>query len=415
MHLSYLKKFAAAALFVGLACAGHAQDALAAKPADTQTPADASKPADTATAAPAAAPAAPAPLPTPSTSGPLQLSPPTNLEAGPLGKYGLNGAVSGIGLFQNNAMAGNNPQEGAFSNAMIFFQKPEGRFQFYVQVGAYDIVSLGSPFISNSTTNSDLWGPVPTAFGRITLSKNTNIIFGILPTLMGAESTFSFQNMNIERGLLWNQENAITHGVQLNQTLGKFTLAFGYNDAFYSNRYSGLSGSLTYTNGPHSLSFQGMGYLGTTNWQSLKTPIQNNSTMYVGIYTYTKGPWVIQPYFQYSYVPANPAQGFTTGASTWGGAILASRVLKKGFSLTGRWEYIGQSGTKGTNTANLMYGPGSTAWSLTATPTYQYKKFFTRTDISFVGAGNVTPGDGFGTLGLKTSQTRGVAELGFLF
>jgi hypothetical protein len=62
-----------------------------------------------------------------------------------------------------------------------------------------------------------------------------------------------------------------------------------------------------------------------------------------------------------------------------------------------------------------MYGPGSTAWSLTATPTYQYKKFFTRGDISFVGAGNVTPGSGFGNFGLQTSQTRGVVELGFLF
>ncbi len=28
--------------------------------------------------------------------------------------------------------------------------------------------------------------------------------------------------MNIERGLLWNQENAITRGMQINQTLGKF-------------------------------------------------------------------------------------------------------------------------------------------------------------------------------------------------
>ena len=57
------------------------------------------------------------------TSGPLQMALPINLEAGPLGKYALNGAVSGIGVFQNNAVPGNNPQEGAFSNAMIFFQK----------------------------------------------------------------------------------------------------------------------------------------------------------------------------------------------------------------------------------------------------------------------------------------------------
>ena len=149
---------------VSSACLG--QDTPAAKPADppqTATP----TPAPAPDAKPDAAPAPPAPLPTPSTIGPLQMALPINLEAGPLGKFAVNGAISGIGVFQNNAVSSNNPQEGAFSNAMIFFQKPTGWFQFYVQAGAYDIVSLGSPFISNSTTNSDLYGPVPVAFVKL--------------------------------------------------------------------------------------------------------------------------------------------------------------------------------------------------------------------------------------------------------
>jgi Putative beta-barrel porin-2, OmpL-like. bbp2 len=372
-------------------------------------------PAAAPAATPDAAPAAPAPLPTPSTTGPLQLSPPINFEAGPLGKYTVNGAVTGIGLFQNNAVPGNNPQEGAFTNAFIFFQKPTGWFQIYVQAGAYDTPSLGSAFISNSSSNDNLWGPVPVAYAKLVLGKNTNIQFGILPTLIGAEYTFSFQNMNVERGLLWNQENAINRGVQLNQTLGKFTASLSYNDGFYSNRYNWLTGALTYVNGPHSLAFTAGGNLGQTNWQSLRTPIQNNSMIYDLIYTYTKGPWVIQPYVQYTDVPTNRKAGIPQGASTWGGAILASRILKKGFSLTGRWEYIGSSGNLASNSANLLYGPGSMAWSLTVTPTYQYKKFFTRTDIAYVATSNFTQGFGFGSFGLKPSQTRGVVEMGFLF
>src|SRR5215831_15841015 len=101
--------------------------------------APASVPAAAPATAPDAAPAAPTALPTPSTSGPLVLQPPINFEAGPLGKYSVNGIVSGFGLFQNNAVPGNNPQEGAFSNAQIFFQKATGWFQLYVQAGAYDI------------------------------------------------------------------------------------------------------------------------------------------------------------------------------------------------------------------------------------------------------------------------------------
>ena len=383
------------------------QDASPA-PADNP-PTQAGAPAQQAT------PTAPAPLPTPSTIGPLQLSPPANFELGPLGKFSLNGAVSGIGLFQNNAVATNNPQEGAFSNAMVFFQKTEGWFQFYVQAGAYDLPSLGSPFISNGTTNSDLYGPVPVAFGKL-VWKNTSILFGMLPTLIGAESTFDFQNMNIERGLLWNQENAINRGVQINQTFNRyFSASLSYNDGFYSGRYNWLTGALNFSKGAHSVAFTAGGNLGSTNWTSLATPIQNNSMIFDLIYTYSKNGWVIQPYVQYTDVPTNLKAGIPQGASTWGGAVLASRTLKKGFSLAGRWEYISSSGNLASNSANLLYGPGSTAWSITATPTYQYKKFFTRTDISYVSAGNVTPGSGFGAFGLKPNQTRGVVELGFLF
>src|ERR1039457_3546873 len=105
-------------------------------------------------------------------------------------------------------------------------------------------------------------------------------MIGALPTLMGAESTFTFENMNIERGLLWNQENAVNRGIQVNQTMGKFTASLSWNVGFYSNRYSWLSGSLTYANGPHSLAFVGMGNLGQTAFQTLATPVHYNSSMY---------------------------------------------------------------------------------------------------------------------------------------
>jgi hypothetical protein len=347
--------------------------------------------------------------------GPLQLSPPINFEAGFLGKLSLNGAISGVGLFQNNPASGNNPQEGAFTNAMLFLQKADGRFQFYLQAGTYDLPSLGTAFYSNATANSDLFGPVPVVFGKIVFSKNTNMMIGVFPTLLGGESTFDFQDMNIQRGLLWNQTNAISRGVQLNQTLGKLIVSFSYNDGYYSNRYNWLTSAVTYTQGPHSVMFTAGGTLGSTNWTNLATPIQNNSMLFDLIYTFSKNGWVIQPYVQYTDVPTNLKAGIQQGAHTWGGAILASRTLKKGFSLTGRWEYIDSSGNLASNSANLLYGPGSTAWSLTVTPTYQYKKFFSRADISYVSAGNTTLGDAFGPYGLKPSQTRGVIEIGVLF
>jgi hypothetical protein len=189
----------------------------------------------------------------------------------------------------------------------------------------------------------------------------------------------------------------------------------GWNDGYYSNRYSWLSGSLTYATGPHSLSFIGMGNLGQTAFQTLATPVQNNSSMYALIYTYSKGNWTLQPYFQYSDVPTNPAVGIPHGASTRGGAVLASYKFKHGFSLAGRGEYISTTGSIAEQTINLMCGPGSAAWSLTFTPTYQYENFFVRGDLSFVRANDYAPGAVFGASGTNRNQPRGVIEAGFLF
>lgn len=357
----------------------------------------------------------PTPLSTPSISGPLQAAPPIVFDAGPLGKLDLNGALSGIGLVQQDHVSGDDVAQAALSNGQVFIQKGDGWWQFYVQAGAYNILGLGTPFLPTDKAITDLYGPIPVAFVKFVPSKNTSVQIGELPTLMGAEYTFDFENMNIERGLLWNQENAITRGIQLNQTLGKFTASISWNDGYYSNRYSWLSGSLTYTQGPHSLVFDSMGNLGQPVRQTLATTIQNNGSMYALIYTYTKGAWIVEPYYQYGSVPTNLAVGVVHGASTNGGAVLVSRTFKHGFSLAGRGEYIVSTGNIAEGAVNLLYGAGSGAFSITATPTFQKQRFFARGDISFVHTTSITSGDAFGTTGTDSDQARLVAELGFLF
>ena len=389
----------------------------------TPTPAPATP---AAPAAPAAAPAAPAPLPTPAITGPLAGAPPLVFDAGPLGKLSVNGIVSGFGMIQGNHIPGDGEGVDALSNGQVWIQKTDGWLQFYVQAGAYNLQSLGTPFVSTNQQLSNLYGPVPTAFLKLVPTKTTSILIGELPTLMGAEYTFSFENMNIERGLLWNQENAINRGIQLNQAIGKYLAAsFSLNDGFYSNRYTWLWGSLAYTKGAHSLMFCAGGNFNEKNYFTPATPIQNDGSMYMGMYTFTKGPWIIQPYFQYTDIPTSTAVGVTKGASTTGGAVLVSHAFKKGFSLAGRWEYITSgSGTTfqpdgeggGINVPlNLMYGPGSSATSITVTPTFQYGGFFVRGDFSYVHAFSATPGDAFGPLGISNDQPRGVVEIGFLF
>jgi hypothetical protein len=361
------------------------------------------------------APPAAAPLTTPSITGPLQAAPPLVFDAGPLGKLSLNGVVSGVGQWQGNPVAGDKTTQGALSNGQVFLQKTDGWWQFYVQAGAYTILSLGTPFVSTEKAITDLYSPVPVAFLKLAPAKNTSVLVGALPTLMGAEYTFDFENMNVLRGLLWNQENSINRGIQVNQAFGKWSASFSWNDGYYSDRYSWLSGSLTYASGPHSLAFVGMGNLGQTRYQTFATPVQNNSVMYALQYTYTKGNWIFQPYYQSSDVPANTNAGIVRGASTESGAVLVSRTFKHGWSLAGRGEYIATSGSAAAGSVNLLYGPGSAAWSLTATPTYQRQRFFVRGDLSWVRATSITPGDAFGSAGRNPNQQRGVLEAGLLF
>jgi Putative beta-barrel porin-2, OmpL-like. bbp2 len=378
----------------------------AAAPAQAPVPAQANTPPP---------PAVSTALPTPAITGPLTASPPLVFEAGPFGKIAVNGMLSGFGMWQDNPSPGDDSTQAALSNGQVFVQKTDGWFQFYVQAGAYTLPALATPFLDNGKTLNNFYGPVPVGFVKLQVAKNTSILVGALPTLIGAEYTFSFENMNIERGLLWNQENAVNRGIQVNQTMGKFTASLSWNDGFYSDRYTWLSGSLAYTKGPHSLAFVAGGNLGQTAYQTMATPVQNNSSIYNVIYTYTKGSWIVQPYFQYTNVPTDQKIGVMKGASTTGGAIMLNRTFKHGFSLPVRWEYISSSGNVSEKAVNLMFGPGSSGTSVTATPTFQYGGFFFRGDLSWAHAIDSAPGYAFGPGGLNQTQYRAVGEIGFIF
>jgi hypothetical protein len=358
----------------------------------------------------------PQPLPTPPMTGPLQIPSPITFDAGPFGKLDLTGIVSGMGLVQGNHASGDATAQADVGNGQIFVQKTEGWWQFYVQAGAYNLPILGAPFLSTADTVRNFWGPLPVAFLKLAPAKSFCILIGKLPSLIGAEYTFDFENMNIERGLLWNQENSVNRGVQVNDTLGKLTLSLSWNDGFYSNRYTWVTGSLAYAfNAANTMTFVAGGNAGQTAFRTAATPVQNDGGIYNVIYSYTKGNWIIQPYFQYTDVPANQKIGVPQEAATRGGALLVNYNFRHHLSLAGRGEYIASKGTAPRQSVNLLFGPGSGGWSITVTPTFQDRGFFVRGEFSLVQATSYTPGDGFGVLGMSRTQARGVIEAGFMF
>jgi len=358
------------------------------------------------------------PLPTPSLAGPLTANPnPTSFDAGPLGTIFVTGVVSGLGLAQNNTEPGDRNSLADMSNAQIFVQKTDGLIQFYVQAGGYSLPSLGSAYLPSGKTTENTYGVLPEAYLKLAPSNDFSIEVGKLPTLVGAESTFSFQNPNIERGLLWNQTEGVSRGVQVNYTAGPVALSASLNDGFYSNRFNWLSGTATWTiDSANSLMFIGSGHLAATDYSSYATPlVQNNSDIFDLIYTYSAAPWMVSPYIQYTSVPADAALGFGQTGESKGFGLFASYAFTPNFTLAGRFEYETTNGSVAHAAPDIAYGPGSKAWSLTATPTYQYKIFFARAEFSYVGAGDVTPGEALGPNLTGKSQMRALLETGILF
>jgi hypothetical protein len=303
------------------------------------------------------------------------------------------------------------------TNAQVFVQNTQGPMQFYVQGGAYQLPALGQPYLRTVKTVDDTYGYIPEAYLKWAPNGNFSLMAGKLPTLLGDENTFTFQNMNIERGLLWNQTNGVTRGIQGNYATGPFALSLSWNDGFYSGRYNWITGVGSYSiSNNDSIALSAGGSTTRDSHSSFVTPkAQNNSSLYDLMYTHTDGNWTLNPYLQYTHVPENRNIGINHSASTYGGAVLTKYSFDQNYSLAGRVEYIDSIGNAANGSPNLLYGQGSRAWSLTLTPTYQMNMFFGRFDASYTRAFRTTAGDAFGSTGDQKSQGRLMLEAGIIF
>ena len=361
-------------------------------------------------------------LNTPEMLGLLSFDPaPNEIDVVALGKWYIDGVLSGTSLVQDVPAAGDRSAVADIGNGQIIVQKIDGLLQFYVQAGTYSIAALGTRYAHLTDSGTELhalYGLLPQAFIKIAPGENVSVVAGKLPSLIGAEDSFTFQNFNIERGLLWNQAPAVSRGLQANYTAGKATLSLSLNDGFYANRYSVVSGSATWTFDTNdSLVLAAQGNTAATKVASIATPLaQNNSTIIDLIYLAVAKPVTLTSYLQYANVPKNTEIGILHGASSYGAALLASVSAGQHWGVAGRVEYLGTTGDASErNATNLLYGAGSGAVSATLTPTYAERHFFARAEASLVQIIELVGNDGFGRDGRDASQIRGVLEVGVIF
>ena len=364
------------------------------------------------------APAAPAPSLGPSLTGPLHLnSDPLHVDGGPLGPVYISGVISGQGLAQDRPFPGDHDTRVDLSNGQVIVQNTQGVFQFYVQAGGYSIPSLGTPYFKATELVKDTYGYLPVAYVKLVPSSDFNIEVGKLYTLQGAENAYTFQNFNIERGLLWNQTSTINRGVQANYAHGPLSVSVALTDGYYSKKYNWLSGTIGYTVSPKdSVTFGAAASLSHNAKSTFATPtVLNNGQLYFLSWTHTDGPWTIQPYVQVGHIPERDQVGIFHSATTYAGAILGKYSFSDQWALAARAEVIKSTGSLANGAPSLLYGPGSGAWSLTLTPTWQKGIFFARAEGSYVHAWNVVPGFGLGPNLTNSSQVRGLIEAGVIF
>ena len=328
------------------------------------------------------------------------------------------GGVNAAGSF-DTASGQDEAARGNVTNALLTVSKGSGLVRFGLTAGVYDFPVVG--FAGNPTiqkgANTNLFTPFPLAYVGYAPTSSLVITAGQQATLLGSEGVFTYQNVDIQRGLLWNMEPLISRGVRATYSQGKLTAAYELNDGYYSGTHWAQEGMVGY-NTSSATSVALAVIVPQAGTPGNVTAGIANKREYNLMLTTTAGRWSLSPYLLFVDSPSSGALGYAADEHAAGGSLLGSYALNGNWSLGARVEYVkNASGATDTSpNADLIgYGPGSSAWTYTLTPTYRLGHTFARAEASSVDVSHLTPGIGFGPAGTQASQFRLAVEVGASF
>ncbi|WP_041434083.1 outer membrane beta-barrel protein [Thermocrinis albus] len=267
---------------------------------------------------------------------------------------------------------------------------------FALNVGRRAVPTVGieyEPFVSESKFE------LQSAYITLDIDK-LNIMAGKIPAIYGWESPFTYQNANIQRGLVWWAEfNSFFNGFRLTYSLldtlkviggvndwntkdGKYALEFGISSRPLSNLLANFT--LIYNN------------------RNDKYPIR----LYSLALSYSKGNTTITLNPDIITVPDSKTGTNGNGTGTgFGVALFISQKISENLSTGIRFEYV-----KADKKFDY-YGIGKDNSAVTSTFTLKYSKsgFFIRGEASYVKTDKPTYERN------KDTQFRLLAETGFVF
>lgn len=331
------------------------------------------------------------------------------LKLEPIGTLNIGGALTGYTIYTNNKAGTDKKIRYDVGSAIISISKPAEPVGFTLMGGAYAVPVVGVGIPKTSTT-TDLFSPLPVAYLEFAPVKGLSIQAGKLPTIIGYESAFTYLNKYIQRGLIWNMQPVINHGVRLTYSADLFNIKVGINDGFYTlsttHAKPALEGSIGLTpTKDSSLSFNFI--LPDKSSRPNSTAYPANKREYNAVATYNIGPLSLGADLMYVEAPRDVEAQVPEKAKASGGCIHFSYDLKP-FTISSRIEYVkDNSDAGGIDLVGL--GDGNKGWTFTITPLYTKGPLLIRGEFSYVNA------DRPFSVNNKKNQMRVGMEVGFLF
>jgi hypothetical protein len=293
-----------------------------------------------------------------------------------------------------------------------------GRLRASVTAGGYNFPTVGvaaTPTFAKGA-NTNLYTVLSLASVQYTLNDHVSVAAGKFAALLGQESPFTYQNLNVQRGLGWSMEPTISRAVQATYANGAWSATLQDTDAYYSGGNRALEWIVGYAPSANA-NLQFAGIEPGANVPGNPTTAIGNKAEYDLMYTRQIGKFSFLPYYLWVRSPQSSILGYTSDERATAAVLLASYAFSTPFSLALRYEAVANASSttdKSPNADLIGYGPGSSARTFTLTPAYRIGYGILRLEYSHVSVSAAAPGLAFGSAGNDSTQTRYGFELGLI-
>lgn len=262
------------------------------------------------------------------------------------------------------------------SNALLNVTVTAGSLRAGASVGDYAFPTVGFAAVNDNTpgANVDLYSPLPVWSVSDALNSHLSVAAGKFAAMLGQESPFTYQNLNIQRGIGWAMEPTISRGVQVSYRNGPWAATLQENDAYYSGSNRAFEALVTWSPSPNT-SLQFAAIVPGPNAPGNRTSTIGNKAEYDLMYARTIGKLQLLPYFLWVNSPASGVLGYSRSENAAAAVLLGAWSFSPQWSAAFRYEDARNRSSTSDLSPNadlLGFGPGSSATSQTLTPSYHF-------------------------------------------